>query len=266
MQRATKWISGIVAASVMAVSCASDFSEIDDSSDIAASSELAVPAEVPQATLATLRSSAVAMLDENMTKIKSTLKVPAEVVVEQKSCDGDPNAFWDPRARSITMCDELFAEVARLWFDPARTAEENSVRVLGAWAFVFFHEVGHGLSDVFQLPLTGREEDAVDDFSSLFLIRAGLSDAALSAAGFWLNKSSDPSMLTLPDFLDEHSLNEQRFGAIMCLLYGSDPERFEAITTKFGFTERRQTMCKEEFRRKNTAWEQILAPFEREAR
>ena len=69
-----------------------------------------------------------------------------------------------------------------LWFDPGRSEDDNRQRILGAWRFVFFHELGHALVDLYDFAIVD-EEDAVDDFSTLKLIEAGLTKDALSAAG-----------------------------------------------------------------------------------
>lgn len=34
----------------------------------------------------------------------------------------------------------------------------------------FYHEVGHALVDVLELPITGKEEDAVDQLSTYVLV------------------------------------------------------------------------------------------------
>ena len=50
-----------------------------------------------------------------------------------------------------------------------KTELDNAVKA--ATAATFFHELGHGLIDAWKFPTTGREEDAVDQLSTLVLIR-----------------------------------------------------------------------------------------------
>ena len=53
---------------------------------------------------------------------------------------------------------------------------------------MLFHEVGHALVDQWDIPVLGREEDAVDAFSTIFmtdLVKRG--DFALAGAKFFLD-------------------------------------------------------------------------------
>jgi hypothetical protein len=84
--------------------------------------------------------------------------------------------------------------------------------VRGAVAATFFHELGHGLVDAWKLPITGREEDAVDQLSALVLIHNtnhGEQMALDGAMSFKLNADLDRGQTKI--YWDEHSLDEQRF-------------------------------------------------------
>ena len=53
------------------------------------------------------------------------------------------------------------------------TAEERiALHISGGTLGIFFHELGHGLIDMLQLPVTGREEDVVDEFATMLLLYA----------------------------------------------------------------------------------------------
>ena len=57
----------------------------------------------------------------------------------------------------------------------------------GAMVVFFFHELGHCLIDVWDLPTTGREEDAVDQLA-MFVLLDGTPEGegmVLSAATFF---------------------------------------------------------------------------------
>lgn len=102
-----------------------------------------------------------------------------------KRC-GEPNAFYEPDEGRIVLCYEMMLKVAQVAAsDPTASEDEIGSHFVGAWLFIFFHELGHALIDLYDLPITGKEEDAVDDFSSVLLIESGLDELALEAAGFW---------------------------------------------------------------------------------
>ncbi len=98
--------------------------------------------------------------------------------------------------------------------------------------FILFHELGHGLVNLFDIPITGREEDAVDQFSALLLLETdpegmteigtGLGVYALFGAEFFNAFALGPDELSKNVFADEHSLGQQRYYDLMCLVVGSN--------------------------------------------
>ena len=92
--------------------------------------------------------------------------------------------------------------------------------------FVLFHEVGHALVDQWNIPVLGREEDAVDAFSTIFMtefVKRG--DFALAGADFFYYLANTGHLKEV-DFADEHSFDKQRAYSIACWVYGSDPVKY----------------------------------------
>ena len=76
-------------------------------------------------------------------------------------------------ARTITMPPEFLEAVTSLFHfftGPAKQARQ-------AFAFVFLHEAGHALIDQLELPVTGLEEDAADQFATMILTALGVTKA-----------------------------------------------------------------------------------------
>lgn len=190
--------------------------------------------------------------------LDSGLKFPRDLPVSHELC-GEVNAFYDPSTGSLTMCYELLEKIAQVAYDPDATAQELGDRIVGTWMFVFFHELGHGLIDMYDLPITGREEDSVDDFSTVLMIEADLAEYALHAAEFWAATGND--MVSELDFADEHSLNQQRFYQILCLVYGSNPAKYQGLVESGYLPESRAERCPAEFGQKSQAWETLLQPW-----
>lgn len=192
--------------------------------------------------------------------VNEELRLPRDVMVFFDSC-GEANAFYDPESKSIILCYELLERAAATFEELDLDDEEHAGAVLGVSGFFFLHELGHALVDVLDLPVTGREEDAVDDLAGLILVRGEAEDAAFAAMLQFAAFSEDVEELP---FWDEHSLDEQRFYSVACLLYGSNPEAYEFLVADDMLPEERAERCGEEYERKDRAWSALLAPHVRE--
>ncbi len=188
-------------------------------------------------------------------------KLPRVVDIQMTDC-GVPNAFYDDESVRIIICYELLAYFLDRFEPTTKNNDDLGTKVIGATLFIFFHELGHALKHQLELPLTGNEEDAVDELATLTLI--GMDDIGLSAAfaaaewfaleGDKLAKNSDE----LP-FWDEHSLEPKRFYNVLCLVYGSDPATFEWMKKDDILPERRAGLCAKDFTAKEKAWNTLLA-------
>ena len=63
-----------------------------------------------------------------------------------------------------------------------------------------------------------------------------------------------------PAYFDEHSIGEQRFYNITCIVYGSAPQQYGALVERGVLPERRAARCMKEYTQKNKAWEDLLRP------
>ncbi|SHH91661.1 DUF4344 domain-containing metallopeptidase [Marivita hallyeonensis] len=115
---------------------------------------------------------------------------------------------------------------------------------------IFYHELGHALIDVLQMPVFGQEEDAADVASILLIDQFFEPEAALQMAydvsdGFWAEAEvnhDDP----VP-YWDVHGPDEQRFYNTVCLFYGGDPETRDVFAEDMGLPEDRAEYCPEEY-------------------
>lgn len=195
-------------------------------------------------------------------RLSDALVLPEDVRVVHGEC-GQANAFWIPSERMIVICYEF---VVHAWDAFYYAVDENQEQVaddgaISSWLFVFFHELGHCLIDLLDLPITGQEEDAVDEFSTVLLVETGNGVAALNAAIFWL--LVDDGRATRTELADEHSLNLQRMFNIACLVYGSDTEEFGYVLELFPELRARAPRCPGEYEQKRNAWERLLEPHDR---
>ena len=218
---------------------------------------------------ATLKKNPKKVMDkevaESLVEITKSLNeiiaLPYDVYLNFDGC-GEPNAFYNPEVKEITMCYEFLAGFGKAFKRVSRNQKEIDNMTEGAMVVFFFHELGHCLIDVWDLPATGREEDAVDQLA-MFVLLDGTpegEDMVLSAATFFAVVSGGQKTDNLA-FWDEHSLDRQRFYDMLCLTYGSNPAKNKHLLGKNGLPADRAECCTAEFSRVDKSWNKLLAPY-----
>ena len=205
-------------------------------------------------------------LDEIKRKGYQRVKIDNEIYdigIVLAEC-GEITAYYDRSQKGIFMCYEFINEIDALFYqqlngDPGYIDETN--RVID---FVFYHEVGHALIGVYELPTTGPEEDAADSFSSFVMADATSGtrgqDAIYSAATwFWLEHNRQG--VSNSAFWDTHSLNIQRYYNISCFSYGSNPIYNQDLVDEGWLPPARAMWCDKEYTQQKNSWDEILQPF-----
>jgi hypothetical protein len=213
------------------------------------------------ADFAEFRSDLIAhrFLDTIATRLNDSLRLPADIVLNTAHCD-EPNASYDRDTRRVTLCYELFKYLSERF--AKRTGGEYLVT--GTVMFALMHELGHALVDVLELPITGREEDAVDQLATILLLQQGpAGDSLAFGAVGWFASSVHRDALDSLAFADDHGLEQQRVYNILCWIYGRDPERYPEIVSDGWLPEHRAIRCVGEYRRLADSWRRLLAPYHR---
>jgi hypothetical protein len=202
------------------------------------------------------------VLEEAADGLNKTLALPEDVTLSFAEC-GEINASYDPDKRLVTVCYELVDDLYDALRDDAKDDEELDERVVGATVFVLFHEIGHALVNVYGLPVTGREEDAVDQLST-YLLTDGTDEgeaAALDAAEALYNNENAGSGEGEPRYWDEHSLDRQRFYNIVCWVYGQNEEKYKSIVEDGVLPQERAERCADEYAQIEQSWTTLLKPY-----
>lgn len=199
------------------------------------------------------------VLEKLTAALNRFLRIDDRIEITAKSC-GTPNAFYDSRQRSITLCYELLS------FNDAKLKKilGNKVPAQQLYdiynaelIFVVLHEVGHGMIDVFKLPVLGREEDAADKFAAFMLLNYGGEKVLKRATLFFqdtaiakFDKFVDQKWAQLNGassvYGDEHSLDQQRLANLVCWGYGKNQSEFFPLVEQIKLPPRRAAMCPEE--------------------
>jgi hypothetical protein len=200
-------------------------------------------------------------LKQIVANLNDRIALPWDITIAFQDCD-EPDAHYDPEAHSVVICYQLIDEYYDLFAHKIKDKAKLDDAVRGAVASTFFHELGHGLVDAWKLPVTGKEEDAVDQLSTLVLInntKNGEQMALDGAISFQLYADLERGETKI--YWDEHSLDEQRFYDTICLIYGHAPDKYSYLVTNGTLPEERAEVCREEYPKVASAWRQLLSPY-----
>jgi len=181
--------------------------------------------------------------------------LPQDITLLYAEC-GEANAYYDPEAHEILMCLELMESMSETLEGQFESEDDTADALAGAYIAVVLHEAGHALVDVLEIPVTGREEDAVDQLSAWMLIEADDSGSVLGAAASYYTE--DDEAAAEDDYADEHSLDKQRYFNLVCWAYGSDPENSQYLIDDWELPEARAERCAGEYAQLDRSWSRLL--------
>jgi hypothetical protein len=205
-------------------------------------------------------------LDNMAAGLNARFQLPSVVAVGAAEC-GRTNAFYNAQHRAILICYELVDDIIREFRHDGLTDTQRDQAIVGAMSFILYHEVGHALIDVYDLPITGREEDVADQVATYILSESDPM-SAFWAAQYWI-QSGDPGDTGLfkgffrsrIQFADEHSVDEQRFFNVLCWTYGADPRGRAYLLGALPAA--RAQRCPSEYRRMSLAFNTLLSSHTR---
>jgi hypothetical protein len=140
---------------------------------------------------------------------------------------------------------------------------------VGNTLFVMSHEMGHVVIHEMDLPVLGREEDAADSYAILLALQLApayseriLTDAAKA---WFLSAYRSKRAGRALRFYGEHGLDRQRAFNVICMMVGSDPDRFKPLAKEVRLPQWRQGSCVRDYRAASWSWEEALKPHRRSA-
>ncbi len=135
--------------------------------------------------------------------------------------------------------------------------------VVGNAMFVMFHEIGHMLISAYDIPVLGKEEDAVDNLATVIMLMSedevtakALADSA--DAWFMFQERADAQGYE-NDYSGVHSPDQARAYQIVCLMYGADPKAFKDVADAAELPEDRRQTCGEEYQQASNSWDKLLS-------
>jgi hypothetical protein len=202
------------------------------------------------------------LLEKAADQLNRSLILPNDITLRTKDCS-QVNAFYDESDRSVTMCYELMEHFYNTFRSGGESEQKAYDKMFDAVRFVFLHEIGHALIDAYKLPVTGNEEDAADRLSA-FVNLTELGDEgvrAVYAAAEAFQIESKQSSSSGKDLADEHLLQEQRFYNSLCMIYGSNTQKYANIVSDGYLPKERAVRCQNEYQRTVDSWVSLLEPW-----
>ncbi|MEP4198966.1 MAG: DUF4344 domain-containing metallopeptidase [Aliishimia sp.] len=121
---------------------------------------------------------------------------------------------------------------------------------------ILYHELGHAIIDLAEVPIFGQEEDAADVASVLLIDMLYDEDAAIEIAyeaafGFLAEAEATSDG---PAYWDVHGPDLQRYYNLVCLFAGAEIEARADVADELGLPSERTQSCEEEFELANDSW------------
>ena len=115
----------------------------------------------------------VELLEAEVEFLNENFRLPYDVEVVAQECD-EINAWYDWEKKQLVMCYEFIDDVFEGYYYFYGEDEDFDEQVWADYGYnvvdyVFWHEVGHAFIDIYELPITGLEEDVADQFAALML-------------------------------------------------------------------------------------------------
>ena len=205
--------------------------------------------------------------------LNELFSLPYDVEIMVMECD-ESNMFYDLELKLIILCYEFIDDVYVDFVtyhennpDIYATDESIGIVTLDVIDFVFFHEVGHVFVDVYNLPITGLEENAVDQFATMSMFfyeddsntEIIVGQEILYNVGTWFFIQTQYEHEQV--YWDTHNLDIQRFYNVSCYAYGHTPEYNQDLIDEGWLPEERALSCEDEYSLLVNSWNELLEPF-----
>lgn len=192
--------------------------------------------------------------------LNAAFKIPYLVPVVFK--EGEEQAVY--RDGEIIICYDFLADIDKALEAKYPDPQERNQILMGEAHFVLYHEVGHAMVDMFDLPIVGREEDAVDGLATILAVSVLKRPELAVAAAVAFDSQDDPEEdFDQKDYWDVHSLDAQRYYSILCWVHGGAPEMCDDLVAKLvpdDWFESRADDCSAEFEKLRKNWGKLLEP------
>ena len=200
---------------------------------------------------------------ERLLGIFSPLLLPFDLTLRTQDCGGIANGRYDRPV--ITVCYEYVNDFLKaLPQEPTPEGITPMDAAVGQFFYVFAHEMGHAVFDVFRVPIFGRAEDAADQFATYIILQFGKDQARRLIGGaayaYHMYVQYPQVIAPIAAFSDVHGAPAQRFFNLICLAYGANPTVFADVVDKGYLPKDRARDCRGEYNQAALAFEDLIEP------
>ena len=223
------------------------------------------------------------ILEHEIEFLNEYFRLPHDVEIAAEEC-GEINAFYYPEDTRIVMCYEFVDDLFETWylFNEDGQPDDAGSYAYDVFVHTFYHELAHAMIDVYDLPITGLEENVADQFAALMLSYTYDDEEGHSLGQDMLHNVGThylyedeywnvicPEQAETPEdaewcahsYWDVHGSDIQRFYNISCYTYGSDPTYNEDLIKDGWLPEERAANCEFEYWQINSSWNRLLDEF-----
>ena len=209
------------------------------------------------------------LLEKEVEYYSEAYPLPKDINVVVKECR-EPGAWWSPSEYEIVICYEFVNQAIELYDRfSVQTYPAKEDFVADSIIAVFNHEVGHAMVTAYNLPITGMEEDAVDQFAALNTLSFVYEDGDRSLgqemlrnfALYWEYVDNDTGEAGRTYYSGVHALSIQRHYNMACLLYGADPEYNQDLVDFGELPQDRAQWCGDEYQKIKNSWTRLIEPY-----
>lgn len=173
---------------------------------------------------------------------------------------GEEGPLFDETADEILMPYSFVFDIADRFEGDSYSGTNADIYDVtrDAYLHALMHQVSHALFIMYDLRTSGSIENAVDALTVLLLLRyyENGGDIVINAAELFVDENG--AGRTQRNFWNEHRLDEQSYNQALCLVYGSDPERYTELRARSEFLQIRDQECVREYQRQDNAWFRVL--------
>jgi len=128
---------------------------------------------------------------------------------------------------------------------------------------LIWSEFGRVLISQYALPVTGKEEISLDQFSTIVLLNLSELDSEflLDATEEFLLMDDSSTLMSRISFQSEADLDELRYSLVMCMVLGKDFENRIELLEELTWDQDRLLHCRDHYQEKMMSWYEALQPF-----
>lgn len=171
------------------------------------------------------------------------------------------NCWYSPAEHRVTITYPMIEFLYKCSESTGQTDHNKRMSfAMGCILAIFFHEMGHAIIGEMGIPVVGREEDAADEFSTLWMLMHG-SKVGEEFIGHTIDLYNvlGANHQQVP-YWDEHSLNQQRAFSLLLTLYAYNPQAYEKLVSSV-VPEQSMARARYDFPEKKARWNKLLKPY-----